>query len=293
MVMGGVFTGKVMEEKGWFRFFALLTRPLLKLARLPQCCSSAIVMAFASGYAGEALLSLHYRDGELSKVQVVVASMILNLPLYLSFIPLLIGIIYPLAGWPGMVYLAVQLLTSLFLMGLALLASPHLFPEWEEGEEELPERRVSLRKVVLISAKDAIFVTAKILLITGPVMGLTFLLVNMGFFQGLQESILAYIKFPGLSPQGLTISVAHAFHIAGGAAVAGSLLKAHLIGAKEVVLAMMLGNVIGTPFRSLRLALPRYMALYPLKMALIIVVATQGIRMCIVIVEYFLLYLFW
>jgi len=295
MVFGGVILGKVLEEKGWTRFFRRITRPILRASHLPMCCEGALITALVSGFAGDALLSLHYRDQNLTNRQVILASMILNLPLFLSFVPLLVGIVYPLTGWVGIAYLATQVAASLGLMLIAMVIGRLSLPPppqqdvtQDNGETEPP-----MTKVLEKAIKDAVKVTFRILIIAGPVMGLVFYLVNIGFFHSLQKSIISHIKFPGLSPQALTVTAAHALHIAGGAAVAGGLLKAHLITTKEALLGMVLGNVIGTPFRSARMALPRYMALYPPRLAGAIILWTQGIRVFMVLGIYFLILAFW
>ena len=295
MVFGGVMLGKILEERGWTRFFRHFTRPILKFARLPLYCEGALITSLVSGFAGDALLSLQYRDKNLNARQVILATMILNLPLFISFVPLLVGIVYPLTGWVGLVYLATQITASLGLMAVATGIGRLTFPppnndqpEGAQGESMNPIPQVLKR-----ATTDAAKVTFRILLIAGPIMGLVFYLVDIGFFQGLQQSIASHIRFPGLPPQALAITAAHALHIAGGAAVAGGLLKANLVTPKEALLAMILGNVIGTPFRNLRMALPRYLALYPPKLAVTIILCTQGIRSLMVLFIYFLILLIW
>lgn len=295
MVFGGVILGKVLEERGWTRFFRHLTRPILRFARLPMYCEGALITSLVSGFAGDALLSLQYRDNNLTAKQVTLATMILNLPLFLSFVPLLVGIVYPLTGWVGLAYLATQITASLGLMAVATVISHFTFPPPDNDRIEAAQME-SMRPMLYVlkrATTDAAKVTFRILLIAGPIMGLVFYLVNVGFFQGLQQSIASHIHFPGLPPQALAITAAHALHIAGGAAVAGGLLKAHLVTPKEALLAMVLGNVIGTPFRSLRMALPRYLALYPPKLAIAIVLYTQGIRCFVVLLIYFLILFIW
>ncbi|HDD53578.1 MAG TPA: hypothetical protein ENF32_05890 [Thermosulfidibacter takaii] len=295
MVFGGVILGKVLEEKGWTRSFRHFTRPILRGAHLPLCCEGALITALVSGFAGDALLSLHYRDQELTPKQVVLASMILNLPLLLSFVPLLVGIVYPLTGWVGLAYLGTQITASLGLMMVAMGIGRSTFPpttdEVVRDGEEGPEP--TILQVLKNATLEAAKVTFRILIIAGPVMGLVFYLVNTGFFQSFQKNLASYIHFPGLSPQALAVTAAHALHIAGGAAVAGGLLKATLVTPKEAILAMVLGNAVGTPFRSLRMALPRYLALYPPRLAITIILCTQGIRVFMVLTLYFLILWLW
>jgi len=295
MVFGGVILGKILEERGWTRFFRHLTRPILKFARLPLYCEGALITSLVSGFAGDALLSLQYRDKNLTARQVTLATMILNLPLYLSFVPLLVGIVYPLTGWVGLAYLAAQIGASLGLMAMATVIGRFTFPPLNDDQIEgtQVESMTPVPQMLKRAITDAAKVTFRILLIAGPIMGLVFYLVNMGFFQSLQQSMASHIRFPGLPPQALAITTAHAFHIAGGAAVAGGLLKAGLVTPKEALLAMIMGNIIGTPFRSLRMALPRYLALYPLKLATAIILCTQGIRSLMVLLIYFLIFLLW
>ena len=295
MVLGGVILGKVIEEKRWTRLFRVLTRPILKTAHLPTSCEGALVTALVSGYAGDALLSLHYREGELSAQQVILSSMVLNLPLFLSFVPLLVGIVYPLMGWVGLVYIGCQILASFGLMLAAMVIGRLKLPPetWEDDRNNNQGPLPPIYKVFKKALKEGYYITLRIILITAPIMGLVFYLVNAGFFQALQRTLASYLLFPGLPPSALTVSAAHAVHIAGGAAVAGVLLQGGIITPKEAVLAMLLGNAVGTPFRSLRLNLPRYAALYPTRLALSIILTSQGMRMVMVLLIYFLILALW
>jgi len=295
MVMGGVIIGKILEEKGWVRFFRHLTGPILKAARLPLCCESALITTLVSGFAGDALLSIHYKDQKITSKEVIVASMVLNLPHFLSFVPLLTGIVYPLTGWVGLAYLGTQIMASSGLMMIAIGIGKLIFPKPlnEKVARSNDGTSASMLEVLKRAFSVSIKVTFRILIIAGPIMGVVFYLVNVGFFQKIQESLAYRIHLPGLSPQALTITAAHALHVAGGAAVAGGLLKANLVTPKEALLAMVLGNFIGTPFRSLRMALPRYLTLYPPKLAIGIVLFTQGLRASLVLFIYFFILWLW
>jgi hypothetical protein len=295
MVFGGVVLGKVIEEKRWTRFFRVFTRPILKTAHLPIYCEGALITALISGYAGDALLSFHYREGKLSAQQAILSSMILNFPLFLSFIPLIIGIVYPLMGWAGLIYIGCQILASFGLMLTAMATGRLKFPPetWEDDKNNDQGPLPPIYKVLKRALRESFYITFRIILITAPVMGLVFYLVNVGFFQDLQRALASHLLFPGLSPSALTVSAAHAVHIAGGAAVAGALLQGGIITTKEAVLSMLLGNAVGTPFRSLRLNFPRYAALYPTRLALSIILTTQGVRVVMVLLIYFLIFLLW
>jgi len=63
-----------------------------------------------------------------------------------------------------------------------------------------------------------------------------------------------------------------------GFAAAGALLQAGSLGFKEIVLALLIGNVVATPVRALRHQLPHYMGIYSPGLGSQLLALGQGVR---------------
>ncbi len=294
MVWLGVFGGRLLEETGKAAFIHRLTHPLTKFANLPPFCGTAMASSFFAGFSGDALLGGYYREHRLSARQAILASMMLNLPFYVSFLPMLIGIVYPLLGTIGLVYLGVQVTVSAAVTIVAALISHFLLKNGNLEASittEFPDP-LPLSSAATKASKEATKMTIRIILIAGPILAAVVILSKHNVFSWLQHTIPPWVKIPGIPSVGLPGVVAQGFHISSGAAVTGSILHLKLITPKEALLILIMGNLVGTPFRSIRIMLPTYIGAYGGKTGVKILFSVQGVRIFFVVMAY-LTVLFW
>ena len=292
MVWLGVFGGRLLEESGNATFIHRLTRPLTRFAKLPPFCGTAMTSAFFAGFSGDALLGGFFKENRISERQVILASMMLNLPFYISFIPMLVGIVYPLMGHVGLVYLAIQVGVSAGVTIVAVIVGHFLHGDVESAGvvDTLFPQPLPLTEAARKASREAFRMTLRIMLIAAPILAAVVLLVEHNLFSWLQQAIPAWVKIPGVPPVGLPGVVAQGFHISSGAAVTGSVLHLRLITPKQALLIMLVGNLLGTPFRSLRIMLPTYLAVYGRRVGIRVLFSVQGVRVCLVMVAYLLVF---
>jgi len=294
MVWLGVFGGRLLEESGRASFIHRLTGPLTRFAKLPPFCGTAMTSSFFAGFSGDALLGSYYRENRLTEKQAILASMMLNLPFYISFLPMLVGIVYPLMGTLGLVYLAFQVGVS---AGVTVIAAgvSHFFLQNGRGEvileAEFPEP-LPLSEAARRAYREAFKMTLRIMLIAAPILAAVVVLVEHDLFSWLQGTIPNWVRIPGIPPVGLPGVIAQGFHISSGAAVTGGMLHLRVIAPKEALLIMLMGNLVGTPFRSVRILLPTYLAAYGGRIGIKVLFVVQGVRTLLVIMAY-LLVLWW
>ena len=295
MVWLGVFGGRLLEESGNATFIHNATRPVTRFAKLPPFCGTAMTSSFFAGFSGDALLGSYFRENRLSPRQAVLASMMLNLPFYISFVPMLVGIVYPLMGTVGLIYLGFQVAVSACVTVVAALIS-HVMLKDGVGDialdTEFPEPlplSVAARK----ASSEAFKMTFRIILIAAPILAAVVVLVEHHLFVWIQHVIPPWVKIPGVPTAGLPGVIAQGFHISSGAAVTGGVLHLRLITAKEALLIMLVGNLLGTPFRSVRIMLPTYLAAYGKRLGVRVLFAVQGLRVFLVFLVYLAVLLLW
>jgi hypothetical protein len=127
----------------------------------------------------------------------------------------------------------------------------------------------------------------KIMSFMVPVYLLFFLFNRYGLFTAVEEFIAEKAWFLSwLNPQSLGIVVLHVTaEFSAGLAAASALLAANSLTIKEVVLALLVGNILSTPIRAIRHQLPYYTGIYSPQLALQLVGISQTARAsCVILV---------
>ena len=100
---------------------------------------------------------------------------------------------------------------------------------------------------------------------------------------------MSWLSF--LKPQAMGIIVLHlAAELGAALGAAGSVLQTGGLSPRDVVLALMVGNILSTPMRGIRHQLPSYSGFFRPALALRLILANQGLRavsMTIVTIIYY------
>ena len=120
----------------------------------------------------------------------------------------------------------------------------------------------------------------KLVYFTVPIYVLMFCLQHYGYF-AIAEAWLAdhmgWLSF--LKPQAMGIIVLHlAAELGAALGAAGSVLQTGGLSPRDVVLALMVGNILSTPMRAIRHQLPSYAGFFRPVLALRLIIANQGLR---------------
>jgi hypothetical protein len=135
----------------------------------------------------------------------------------------------------------------------------------------------------------------KILKFMIPVYILFFLLNRYGLFTHLEELIARQAWFLNwLNPQSIGIIVLHVTtEFSAGLTAASVLLADNSLSSREVVLALLVGNILAAPIRAIRHQLPYYTGIFSPALAVELVGVSQVTRaLCIIIVAGCYLFLF-
>jgi hypothetical protein len=126
----------------------------------------------------------------------------------------------------------------------------------------------------------------KIIYFTVPIYIGIFIIQRWGGFVILEQFMADHIGFLSwLHPQSLGIIVLHlAAEFTAGLAVAGALLDSGTMEYREVVLALLVGNVLSSPVRAVRHQLPYYTGIFPAKVAMELILYNQSFRLVSIVV---------
>lgn len=103
---------------------------------------------------------------------------------------------------------------------------------------------------------------------------------HWGLFAGAEHFLSTHMGWLSwLPPQAMGILVFQlAAEMSAGMAAAGALLDAGSLQTKEVVLALLVGNIISSPMRAFRHQFPYYAGIYKPALALFLIGASQGLQ---------------
>jgi len=279
----GVFIGNFIEALNWTRFIARLAYPLIKFAHLREISGASFSVAFFSGVTANTMLAEAYEQGRLSKKELILSNLFNALPTYFLHLPTTFFIVAPLIKKAAIPYFLLTIssafLRTFFIVFLARLLLP--VPEKYDKHYSLPDKTgFDLKKTLKKTWKRFGKRMRKILSFTVPIYLLVFFLHHLGAFQYLEKIVADYITILSwLPPQALSIiALQLAAEFTAGLAAAGALLDSGALIIKEVVLALVIGNILSSPMRALRHQFPYYAGIYKPALALRLILYNQGLR---------------
>ena len=287
----GLLIGQTIEALGWTKTLAALARPLFRFGKLGNHCSAAFTAAFFSGVTANAMLLDFFKEGKITREQLFLSNFVNQLPAFFLHLPTTFFIVIPLTGWAGALYFlvtffAVILRTVLFLVyGHFRVSSKTDIQEDETGKPSLSAAGSKFQSVRQKIKSRLPRRLAAIAIYVVPIYILVFVLNSMGIFKLLREGLADYVVTTFLPMESLSVIIlSFAAEFTSGFAAAGALLEAGILTVKQTVIALLIGNILAFPIRSLRHQLPRYIGIFSPKMGTQILLMGQGFRITSIIV---------
>jgi len=285
----GLFVANIIESLNWTHKLATLARPLIKLGRLSTITGASFSVAFFSGVSANSMLSEAYDKGQMSKLELVMANLFNSLPRFFLHLPTVFFLTAPLIKGAAVIYVGLTFGAALLQTFFVVLAGRLLLAP--KGDVQLPEPPKKIKNVWKATLQKSIKRLRKrilkILKFLIPIYILFFLLNRYGLFVRLEEIIAEKAWFLSwLNPQSLGIVVLHVTaEFSAGLAAASVLLAENSLSYKEVVLALLAGNILAAPIRAVRHQLPYYSGIFSPKLAVELVTISQVTRaLCVIMV---------
>lgn len=291
----GLVIANLIESLKWTNHLALLARPLIRLGNLSAITGASFSMAFVSGVSANTMLAEAHDQGKLQRKEMFLANLFNSLPRYFLHLPTVFFLTVPLIKGAAIIYVGITFLASLLqtlvvvAVSRVLLAKPDIPVRFEERDTSKTTLRAALEKSLKRLKKRM----KKIALFMVPVYILFFLLSRFGFFDQLEEVFASAWFLSWLPPQSLGIIILHVTaEFSAGLAAASVLLANNSLEIRDVVLALLAGNILAAPIRALRHQLPYYMGIFPPRLAMELVAMSQVVRAASVIIIGFCYYSF-
>jgi hypothetical protein len=279
----GLMIGNLIESLNWTHGVARLAAPLVRFAHLSDITGASFSMAFFSSVTANTMLSDAYEQNKISKQELILANLFNSLPTYFLHLPTLFFLAVPLIKGVAFVYVGVTLFAA-FLRTAAIMFVGRL---WLQANREncvtcrLAENRVNSLSEAFHKAwlrfQNRI---RRIVLVTVPVYTAVFVLNRSGMFVLLEEWLARHVKFLAwLHPEGLgVVALQLTAEISAGLAAAGALLDNGSLEARQVVLALLAGNVLSSPMRAVRHQFPFYAGVFQPRLAAELITYNQIFR---------------
>ena len=278
------FLGGIIEARRWHLCFARIMRRLSRMARLPEIVGLAMPSALCSNAAANSMLVSSHAEGHIRTSALIAGGMANS---YLAYVSHSLRVMYPVVGaigLPGLLYFGIQ-----FTGGFLVLLGVLLWNRWYVAghgdicclEDALPEQSpLSWKAAVCKALERMCALLFRMLCLTVPLMlGMEWLLKSgaLDFWeQAMPDSVTRIFPVELLS-----IVAAQMGGLVQSSAVAANLRAEGLISNSQILLAMLAGSAVGNPFRTLRRNLPTAMGIFPLPVALTIVLGMQLSRLVV------------
>ena len=280
----GLFVAYLIESLQWTRALSKVARPLARMARLKDVAGASFALAFFSTMAANAMLAEHYDRGEISRRELLLSSLFNSLPVYFLHLPNLLFVAVPLLGPPALVYVGLTMLAASCRTATIVLLGRMLLPPSAQdsgpGRAPVESPGPTLQSALSRCLHRFRRRIKRLLGYTIPIYVLMYLAHQQGVFAALEQWLshrAALLNF--LPPQAMSIIVFQmAAEFTAGLAAAGAILDSGGLGARDAVLALLVGNILSTPVRAFRHQLPSYAGIFRFRMALGILSCNQTLR---------------
>ncbi len=281
-VAAGVLVGHLIEASGWSRFLARLARPVARVGHFCDISAASFAVAFASGYTANTMLASAFAEGHLTRRELILSNLFNSLPTYFLHLPSMVFLTVPLLGHAAVVYLGITvgaaLLRTVGILGVARLLLRDV-GRCSLEETVLPATPHGVRAVFQAAWRRFVRRIGKILAITLPVYLLFQGLQAVGVFHAMENWLVAHLGAALLPPQAMSIVLFQlAAELSAGMAAAGALLDAAALPEHQIVLALVVGNIVSSPMRAFRHQFPYYAGIFPPRLAVELIAASQGLR---------------
>lgn len=282
----GLLAANVLEALHWTRLLANFAAPLARLAHMPPVAGAAFALAFASPASANALLAEKREANELSASQLMFANLFNSLPAYLVHTPAIFLLVWPVLGWPAVIYVGLTLLAATVRTGFTVLLGRLLLPaardeiQWSSSKNCQRIQGQGTAKALEKAWQRFCRRLPRLFAFTVPVYLLMYALQRLGAFLALESWLAAHLDWLAfLKPQAVGIIVLHfAAELGAALGAASSLLESGGLDARDVVLALLAGNILSTPVRAIRHQFPAYAGFFRPAEALRLILANQALR---------------
>lgn len=291
----GLAFANFIESLNWTHKIARVSKPLIRLGHLSSDTGASFSMAFFSGISANSMLAEAFDQQRIDKKELICANLFNSLPTYFLHLPTMFFITAPLIKGAALIYVSITFVAALLRTLIILVVGRFVLDKKKYEVVDFAEvKRLSLGEALAQTWKRFRRRLKKIVFFTVPIYTVIFIINKSGGFTLLEDFMATHLGILSwLHPQSLGIIVLHlAAEFTAGLAVAGALLDAGTMSYREIVLALLVGNILSSPVRAVRHQFPYYAGIFPPGIALELILYNQSFRVGSLIVVSLVYYLF-
>jgi hypothetical protein len=304
----GILLGQVLEVGGWIGLLSVLAWPLIRLGRLPKAAAPAFIMAFQSGAVANSMLVSYRDEGTLNNRHLYTSVLVVSCISLFAHLPTFIVPLGFAFGWTATGALfGVRFAAIALEIVLVLFFSSWLSRRWQEnctGFDALARKptidgnrsgRPALTSPEFWQRvwKRSRRTIRRLLLYVVPTFAVMALLEQFNVFDVLADWLPGLFKPAFLPPQSVAIIPAQAVNMYNGAIAAANFVDAGSLSTKQAVTIILLGSVITAPIRTLRHALPTYLATLGARPGTVMAFSAQALRVTFVLLCTWVMVMVW
>ncbi len=289
----GLLAANLIESLNWTNRMAILASPLIRVGKLSPVTGASFSMAFFSGVSANTMLAEAFDKETIDKKELILANLFNSLPRFFLHLPTVFFLTAPFIHGAAFIYVGITFSAAVLQTAGVVLVGRLLLPG-NAGKIIMKQRKkLTLQEAWQKSLKRLRKRIPRILTFLVPVYILFFILGRYGIFQRMEELLAGSLFFSWLHPQSLSIVILHVTaEFSAGLAAASVLLADNSLGYREVVLALLVGNIVAAPIRAIRHQFPYYVGIFTPKLATELVAVSQisrGLSIIVIGWIYFLL----
>jgi len=295
----GCFIGTIIEQRNWSKFVAFIVKPIIRFGRLPDICATSFITSFASAHASNNMLVSAYDSKEISRGEMIIAGIANSFPRKLFMTVKLINFI-PIFPVLLVAYLSIQIFVGLSRTILLLFINRIYFNKKRKILGDKALNKIISDKLKATPSWENSFLTAKkrtmlfmkkMFLITMPIYIIVLYLSKTGVLKKIEKLIPDSLDFI-LTPEIIDIMLTRFASLIAAIHHSSEMLAASQVTVMQILIALLAGNIITTPFRTVKRNLPIALAIFPKRDGAWIVGLTQGYRMLASLIVIIILFLF-
>ncbi len=278
----GLFFAGMLLELGILGRISFLSRPLVRVAHLPEVCASSFVVSLGSTVAANGMIARFREDELLAPREVFLCTMVNSIPAYIREIfTYQIPIVVPALGLAaGGLYALVFMVTAvvkilvIIVLGRAMLVQRPISLEPPKLEERASITQAASRA---LRSHGRIFTR-----IAGVYLIMTFLvfaLRDRGFFE--MMSVLPLVSAFGIPAESIVPLTTYVASPILGISLLGPMIHSGSLSVVQAMIVLMLGSMFMLPVFALRSMAPNYTALFGPRLGLSVVAVSTGISILV------------
>ncbi|HID69882.1 MAG TPA: hypothetical protein EYP35_05325 [Desulfobacterales bacterium] len=282
----GLLIANFIESLNWTGKIAILARPMIRFGNLSDTAGASFSMALFSGVSANTMLSEAYEKKQIQKNELILSNLFNSLPTYFLHLPTVFFITVPLIKGAAIIYVGLTFGAAIFRTVSIVILGHFLLSRIDRNNASVIDldnprlKKADWQAAFRKSWKRFKKRIQKIIRFTVPIYIVIFLMQRAGIFTIMEKGMAEYLSFlPWLTPQSMGIITLHvAAEFTAGLAVAGALIQEGSMNYREVVLALLVGNVLSSPVRAIRHQFPYYAGIFQPKLAGELIVYNQIFR---------------